>query len=815
MYKCLARAVKGEDLMIKSVFCRDHLSEYIYVEAYRQAHVLNAISGLHGAWRNKITLIPVGEMPSTLARIKAPNTVKAGSWGRFRYGLHKGDICKIVEVDDSKECYVIEVVPRIDFAKLLDPENHGGATEGGFRVQKLKTKTRPLQRFFTDVDFRKTQGARPKYDSLEDFENEQQQREPNQRESSIRVLGKNFSFSGHEIKTVRQQAVNTDRTKVNLQTDELIRFEQGRVPATRQEIKRLREIREVDLIVGDRVRVTAGELKNTVGYVKEIYTDATGSKYKVLPINSALLQEAIPLTRDDLAKVIAEGAHVKIIAGGHVGETGMVVRASPEKGTVHIFSKRNEAEYEVFMSDVKETQELASNIPVFGQFEVYELVKLRGTVAGMITKIENGQFTVLNNLGKEILVNHAELQDVLSSTRQSLTRKGRRQLGLDRYGNEICQDDIVKVVSDKSEWEGKEAVVKHIFMDSVWLEAKGVSRNMGFFVLTRTELWLVGGLRTRQDLSLDAYEKPPTGARAADPTLEAIEEEGNVKKRRRLERDQLTLVGKRVRVTKGYQKGYLGIVTAVHGDMARVEMHTGELGLTVPVVHLAQVDLNDTLATSDQLEMRAKVRKAQARAAGGQDLGGGGGGDRAVVGSIDRFSDANTEVPEWASNISGLQSSLQSGSRASGMLSVASAGTSGSVRKRPSRRLGSEAGSSSVHSVRAASLAASSGYARASSLAPVAPTPLLPSYPWWAVEGAAATHNVCLSLRLPQLSPISLLCLLHLCIFFDTHASSHTQDKVVRLQRYADNSQVWVREKGTAVDKRVNVAELQKVCHPS
>ena len=195
MYKCLTRAARGQDMMIKSVFCRDHLSEYIYIEAHRQAHVLNVISGLQGAWRNRITLIPVQEMPSTLAPVKESHKVKKGSWARFRYGLHKGDLCKIIDINDSKEVFEIEVIPRVDFEKLFDTTEGAGSA---FRVQKLKTRTRPLQRFFTDDEFRQTRMSYGDTKTIQAYAEQQETlaAEGKESKSDIQCLGKKFSFSG-------------------------------------------------------------------------------------------------------------------------------------------------------------------------------------------------------------------------------------------------------------------------------------------------------------------------------------------------------------------------------------------------------------------------------------------------------------------------------------------------------------------------------------------------------------------------------------------------------------------------------------------
>ena len=142
-------------------------------------------------------------------------------------------------------------------------------------------------------------------------------------------------FPGHEIKTIRQNAVYTDRRLVNMTTDDHIRFERGKIPQSNRDLKRLLEIREVDLVVGDKIRVVQGELKNTSGFVKEIIEEVTGTNYLV---QLDVLEEAIPLTKEDLQKVIENGRHVKIITGGHKGETGMVVDVHNDK--VRVYSSR-------------------------------------------------------------------------------------------------------------------------------------------------------------------------------------------------------------------------------------------------------------------------------------------------------------------------------------------------------------------------------------------------------------------------------------------------------------------------------------------
>ena len=678
MYKCMALSAQGKDLMIKSVFCRDHLSDYIYVEAYREAHVLNAISGLQGAWR-KIKLIPVGEMPSTLAKIRTVGNVRPGSWGRFRYGVHKGDLCKIIAIDDSKEAYDILVIPRIDFDKLLKEED--GTNVAGFGVSKLKSRTRNMQRFFADDIFCRT-GLCKVRDGRAMAMTEYCSELKKKGEKYLRIWGKKFSFDGHEFKTVRQQAISTNQKLVNLTTDEHIRFSHGKMPTSRRELDILQSAREVDLQVGDTVRVTSGELQGTRGEVIEIYQDATGVKYKVRPIGNEFLTEIIPFTKESLEKIIADGTHVMIVSGVHKGETGMVVGVNRNTGLVRVYSSTSRREYEVFNADLVESQELSHGVPHLGQFDVFDLVKLRGAGSGIITKIQSDHFTILNQHGKEVQANHTEIEEIIAGTELSRTKKGRRQTALDRFGNEISQGDAVQVISDKSLWEGKRGTITHVYKDAVWIAAKDIRINMGFIVLTRHDVWLIGGQRSVQDTGIDSFIKPAKSD--ATPELNMTDlldpkDPKNKKKIRQQQKNATSLIGQRVRVMKGYYKSLLGIVTGIHGATARVEMHTGEMNITFKLDEIRPIDANDTLATSDQqvLKQIALERQRVEAAAKGQN---------AMMDVDVQSVGGHTVASDWMSSrdgsaITGLDSIL-----GSEIGSAPSISNSHQKRKRPGRR---------------------------------------------------------------------------------------------------------------------------------
>ena len=96
MGKCISHAQKNVPLSILSATCSDVMQDYIYVEAYKEIHVRNAVEGLHMIFPGKITLIPTEEMPQIYKIDKAkPINFKKGQWVRVKSGLYHDDLAMV------------------------------------------------------------------------------------------------------------------------------------------------------------------------------------------------------------------------------------------------------------------------------------------------------------------------------------------------------------------------------------------------------------------------------------------------------------------------------------------------------------------------------------------------------------------------------------------------------------------------------------------------------------------------------------------------------------------------------------------------
>lgn len=92
------------------------MQDYIYIEAYKEIHVRNAVEGLHMIFPGKITLIPTVEMPQIYKIDKAkPINFKKGQWVRIKSGLYHDDL-GMVDSQQADGKVVVRLVPRNDFS---------------------------------------------------------------------------------------------------------------------------------------------------------------------------------------------------------------------------------------------------------------------------------------------------------------------------------------------------------------------------------------------------------------------------------------------------------------------------------------------------------------------------------------------------------------------------------------------------------------------------------------------------------------------------------------------------------------------------
>jgi transcription elongation factor SPT5 len=86
----------SKPLNIHSVFCRDGIPGYVYVEADRVEAVQEAIVGLQFIYARSIKIVPVNEMTQCLTIKSKEKELLINSWVRIKRGKYAGDLGQVI-----------------------------------------------------------------------------------------------------------------------------------------------------------------------------------------------------------------------------------------------------------------------------------------------------------------------------------------------------------------------------------------------------------------------------------------------------------------------------------------------------------------------------------------------------------------------------------------------------------------------------------------------------------------------------------------------------------------------------------------------
>ncbi|XP_059135222.1 transcription elongation factor SPT5 isoform X3 [Peromyscus eremicus] len=555
MRKFIAYQFTDTPLQIKSVVAPEHVKGYIYVEAYKQTHVKQAIEGVGnlrlGYWNQQ--MVPIKEMTDVLKVVKEVANLKPKSWVRLKRGIYKDDIAQVDYVEPSQNTISLKMIPRIDYDRI---KARMSLKDWFAKSKKFK---RPPQRLFDAEKIRSLGGDVASDGDFLIFE------------------GNRYSRKGFLFKSFAMSAVITEGVKPTL--SELEKFEDQPEGIDLEVVTEgTGKEREHNFQPGDNVEVCEGELINLQGKVLSV----DGNKITIMPKHEDL-KDMLEFPAQELRKYFKMGDHVKVIAGRFEGDTGLIVRV--EENFVILFSDLTMHELKVLPRDLQLCSETASGVDVGGQHEWGELVQLDPRTVGVIVRLERETFQVLNMHGKVVTVRH-----------QAVTQKkdNRFAVALDSDQNNIHVKDIVKVIDGPH--SGREGEIRHLYRSFAFLHCKKLVENGGMFVCKARHLVLAGGSKPRDVTNLTVGGFTPMSPRISSPMHPSAEGQhggfgspGGGMSRGRGRRDN-ELIGQTVRISQGPYKGYIGVVKDATESTARVELHSTCQTISVDRQRLTTVD---------------------------------------------------------------------------------------------------------------------------------------------------------------------------------------------------------------------------------
>ncbi|XP_062233340.1 putative transcription elongation factor SPT5 homolog 1 isoform X1 [Phragmites australis] len=561
----MQKFIDRPDLQIKSVVALDHLKNYIYVEAEKEAHVKEACKGLRNIYASaKITLVPIKEMSDVLSVESKSVDLSRDTWVRMKLGVYKGDLAKVVDVDNVRQKVTVKLIPRVDLQALASKLE-------GREVVKKKTFI-PPPRFFNIDEARemriRVERKRDK-DSGEYFE---------------MVDGLQFK-DGFLYKTVSIKSISTQNIQPTF--DELEKFKKpgDDMNGDMASLSTLFANRKKGhFMKGDAVIVIKGDLKNLEGWVEKVEDETVHIRPKISD-----LPKTLAFNEKELCKYFKPGDHVKVVSGVQEGATGMVVKV--EGHVLIILSDTTKEHIRVFADHVVESSEITTGITRIGDYELHDLVLLDNLSFGVIIRVEAEAFQVLKGVPDRPEV-------VLVKLREIKSKIDRRASAKDRSNNIISAKDVIRVVEGAC--KGKQGPVEHIHKGILFIYDRHHLEHAGFICAKAQSCLLIGGSTGgRRGNGMDTADARFGALRSPASILQSpgrlpprgphMNNGGRFGGGGRGGRGHDALVGKCIKIKSGPYKGYRGRVKEVTGALVRVELDS-----LMKIVTVKRDDIADT-----------------------------------------------------------------------------------------------------------------------------------------------------------------------------------------------------------------------------
>ncbi|KAJ2148769.1 transcription elongation factor spt5 [Coemansia sp. RSA 520] len=539
--RVLQWASSGKFNGVYSIYCRDGLSGYIYVEARSQADAQSALEGIPGAFAFKQTLVPIEDMVDVVkVKSQAPK-LNPGSWARVRRGNYAGDLAQVVSVIESSDAVEVRLLPRLDYNAEGRSKKHG---------------TRPPQRLFSVEDAQRADS-----------------RTLSSRQNEILWKGDRF-INGYLHKDMRFASLQLENVKPTL--EEIAKFavgeagedgdEQAAIAAlanqaaaassTMNGIEEANGLSGRDLQPGEKIEVVEGDLAGVVGVVRSVEDN---NIIRIEPELSASRRggrmSTMTLPARELRKRFSAGDHVKVLNGRHSNETGMVLEVND--AVVTVFTDIGKGEIRVLAKDLRVSSDIGTSTggtqTIMVGLDVNDLVHLEGNQMGVVLKVSRDSLTVLDDRN--------EVRTMAPRSARP-TRGNFERTGVDFGGNPITRGDVVREASGAR----RQGTVVQVTRFVTFVKSRDSSSSDNMFAVRTRQ---VESMSARQG-SLDPY---------ATRNMRSGTDNGRGRGRGRgrvgsLRGGRDPLVGKTVIANRGPYKGYVGIVKDIAGTQARIELHT-------------------------------------------------------------------------------------------------------------------------------------------------------------------------------------------------------------------------------------------------
>ncbi|OMO57156.1 hypothetical protein CCACVL1_25953 [Corchorus capsularis] len=544
----MQKAIDRPELQICSAIALENLKNYIYIEAHKEAHVMEACKGLRYINPRKMMIVPIKEMVGVLSVKTKPIDISNGTWVRMKIGAYKGDLGQVTYVDNIRQRVTVKLVPRIDLQEVADKL-------AGLEV--VKKAIIPPPRIINTDEVR------------EHNIQVDQKHDPYTGEYFDKIAGMMFK-DGFLYKSVSMKSISYRDIQPTF--DELERFQWPGETGDRDFSSSLSsgDTKKAQFLKGDKVIVVKGDLKNMRGIIEKVEEECACIKPGIRG-----LPETLSVNVKDISKYFETGDHVKVISGFQEGATGMVIKV--EGRVLVIVSDASMEEIRVFADSVMKSSEVASTANRMNEYEIHDLVLLNDSSFGLVIGVDGKAYHVLKGTPGRAETQVLKFQDITSKIEKMGT-------GEDKFRNRISVKDIVRIA--EGPFKGKQGPVEHVYKQTLFIHDRRNLEHGGFICVKAQCCTLLGGSYARNNIKGGVMESRVSHLRSSayipqSPGRPLIRGGINSRRYQSGRRGHDSIVGTMVKVCKGHFKGSRGRVIEVKGQSVRIELESQMRTVTV------------------------------------------------------------------------------------------------------------------------------------------------------------------------------------------------------------------------------------------
>ncbi|KAI3885878.1 hypothetical protein MKX03_008399, partial [Papaver bracteatum] len=559
------------EMQIRSVISPQYLKNYIYVEADKSAHVIEACKGLRILNTTKVMLVPIKEMMDVLSVEGNPIDIAKDMWVRLKIGIYKGDLAKVVNVSDVRRKVMVKLIPWVDLQAIADKLEGRKVLKKAYIPSARLMKIDEARNLNIPVDYRTGRSTNIQFCVID---------------------GKMFK-DGFLYKTVSMRSI--DYQNIQPTFSELEKFCETGHGVVGSMSTSPRNRKKSHFMKGDAVIVVKGDLKNLMGWVEKVEEDNVHIRPKVKGLCTT-----VAVNEKYICKSFKPGDHVKVVFGAHKGVTGMVIKVN--SNVLIILSDTTKEEIRVFAEHAVDSSEVTTGVTKVGDYELHDLVMLDNTCFGVIIRLESQTL--------QILLGDPDIPDVARVKLREIKNKiQRRNTALDQSNNTVSVKDVVKILMGPC--KEKQGPVEHIFRGTLFINDRHHMEHSGFICVRAQSCIVMGGspakvsLSSRFGTSTDAARIPPSPRRfpSGGPPFDS----GGRQKSGQRGHD--SFVGSTIKIHIGHYKGCRGRVVSVKGQSVLVELESQMKTLTVTRYLLSQIEPHQHGIGSETPAHRAQTLK--------------------------------------------------------------------------------------------------------------------------------------------------------------------------------------------------------------